>query len=51
MKAVKDDARRAGEQDRLLLEAQRARPARRPRADVAAPVRRLVRLVFRRATA
>jgi len=51
MKAVKDDARRAGEQDRLLLEALRARPARRPRAGVAAPVWRLARLMFRRATA
>ena len=29
MKAVQDDARRAGERDRLLLEARRARRARR----------------------
>ena len=31
MKAVQDDARRAGERDRLLLEARRARRARRQR--------------------
>ena len=47
-KAVKDDARRAGERDRLLLEAQRARVARRPRAVAAAPVRRLARVPVRR---
>ena len=50
-KAVQDDAKRAGERDRLLLEAQRARVPRRPRAGPAAPVRRLARLLFRRATA
>jgi len=50
-KAVQDDAQRAGERDRLLLEARRARAARRPRAAPAAPVRRLARLLFRRATA
>jgi hypothetical protein len=50
-KAVQDDAQRAGERDRLLLEARRARVARRPRAAPAVPVRRLARLLFRRATA
>ena len=49
--AIQDDARRAGERDRLLLEARRARAARRPRAGPAAPVRRLARLLFRRAAA
>jgi hypothetical protein len=49
--AIQDDARRAGERDRLLLEARRARAARRPRAARAAPARRLARLLFRRATA
>jgi hypothetical protein len=51
MKAVQDDAQRAGEQDRLLLAARRAGPARRPRAGPAAPVWRLAQLLFRRATA
>jgi hypothetical protein len=46
MKAVQDDAQRAGERDRLLLEARRAHVARRPRARPAAPVRRLARLPF-----
>lgn len=50
-KAIQDDLRRAGERDRLLLEARRARMARRPRAVPAMPVRRLARLVFRRAPA
>jgi len=50
-KAVQDDARRAGERDRLLLEARRARVARRPRAAPAAPVWRLTRLLFGRAAA
>jgi hypothetical protein len=40
MKAVQDDARRAGERDRLLLEARRARRARRQRLAPAAPARR-----------
>ena len=40
MKAVQDDARRAGERDRLLREARRARRARRQRLGPAAPVRR-----------
>ena len=51
MNAVKDDAQRAGERDRLLLEARRAGRARRPRAGPAAPVWRLARLLFGRATA
>jgi hypothetical protein len=50
-KAIQDDAQRAGERDRLLLEARRARGPRRPRAGPAAPVRRLGRLLLRRATA
>jgi dihydrofolate reductase len=40
MKAVQDDARRAGERDRLLLEARRARRAHRQRLVPAAPARR-----------
>ena len=40
MKAVQDDARRAGERNRLLLEARRARRARRQRLVPAAPARR-----------
>ena len=51
MKAVHDDAQRAGERDRLLVEAQRAGRARRRRAGPAAPVWRLARLLFRRAPA
>jgi hypothetical protein len=51
MKAVKDDAQRAGERDRLLLEAGRAREACYPRTGRAVPVRRLARLLYRRATA
>jgi hypothetical protein len=39
MKAIQDDARRAGERDRLLLEARRARRARRQRLVPAAPAR------------
>lgn len=57
LKAGQDDAVRAGERDRQLLEARRARTARRqhpaPAAPAAAiaPVRRLARLLFRHATA
>jgi hypothetical protein len=40
MKAIQDDARQAGERDRLLLEARRARRARRQRLVPAAPARR-----------
>jgi hypothetical protein len=50
-KAVQDDARLAGERDRLLLEARRARVARRERVVSAAPARRLARLLLRRAPA
>ena len=49
-KAVQDDAQRAGERYRLLLEARRARAARRPRAGPAAPVKRMAWLLLRRAT-
>jgi hypothetical protein len=59
-KAVQDDARRAGERNRLLLEARRARAARRPHAGPAAPASRPARapasrlarllLLFRQAT-
>jgi len=51
IKASQDDARRAGERDRLLLEARRARIACRQHSGPAAPARRLARLLFRRATA
>jgi dihydrofolate reductase len=40
VKAVRDDARRAGERDRLLLEARRARRARRQHLVPAGPARR-----------
>jgi hypothetical protein len=43
-KAVQDDAPRAGERNRLLLEARRARAARRKPVVSAAPTRRLARL-------
>ena len=33
IRAIQDDAQRAGERDRLLLEARRARKTRRPRPD------------------
>ena len=51
MRASQDDAKRAGERGRLLLEARRARITRRQRARPAAPARRIARLLFRRATA
>ena len=51
MKAIQDDAQRAGERERLLLEARRAHVARRPRAGPAVLVSRLARLLFRHATA
>jgi len=50
-KAVQDDAQRAGERDRLLLEARRARTAGRDRVVPAARVRRMARLLLRRAPA
>lgn len=40
IKAAQDEARRAGERERLLLEARRARGARRQRLVPAAPARR-----------
>jgi hypothetical protein len=49
--ARKDDARRAGDRDRLLLEVRRTRLARRAGASPGAPVRRWARLLARRATA
>jgi hypothetical protein len=50
-KAVQDDAQLAGERNRLLLEARRARVARRERVVPAAPMRRMARLLLRRAPA
>ncbi len=50
-KAVQDDAQLTGERNRLILEARRPRPARRERVSPAAPVRRLARLLLRRAPA
>jgi hypothetical protein len=47
-KAVQDDAQRAGERNRLLLEARRARVARRKPVVSAAPARRLARLLLLR---
>jgi hypothetical protein len=50
-KAVQDDARLAGERNRLLLEARRVRTSRRERVVRAAPVRRMAWLLLRRAPA
>jgi hypothetical protein len=50
-KAVQHDAQQAGERDRLLRVARRARITRPGRVDPAAPVRRLARLLFRRVPA
>jgi hypothetical protein len=47
MSAIQDDAQRAGERDRLLLEARRARKTRRPRPDPGVPARPLARLLLR----
>ena len=49
-KAVMDDAPRAGERDRVLLEARRARTPR-PKRLVSAPAGRLARLLLRRVPA
>jgi len=49
MRTYQEDARRAGELDRELLEARRSRLASLPCADSAAALRRLARLRFRRA--
>lgn len=51
VKARQDDARRAGERDRLLLEARRARMPRRQRTGLAAAARRLAWLRLRRDSA
>jgi hypothetical protein len=51
MKASQDDAKRAGERDRLFLEVRRAQITPRRRARPAAPARRIARLLFGRATA
>ena len=50
-KAVQDDAPRAGERNRLLLEARRTRMPRPKRVVSTAPARRLARLLLRRAPA
>ena len=50
-KAVQHDAQQAGDRDRLLRVAQRARITRPGRVGPAAPVRRLARLLFRRVPA
>ena len=50
-KAVQHDAQQAGERDRLLRGARRARMTRPGRVRTAAPVRRLARLLFRRVPA
>jgi hypothetical protein len=44
VKVIQDDARRAVERDRLLLEARRARKARRQRLVPAAPARRRIEM-------
>ena len=44
VKAVQDDARRAGERDRLLREARRARRVRRQRLVPAAPARHRIEM-------
>lgn len=50
-KAVQDDAQRAGERDRLLLEVRRVHMAGRERVLPATRVRRMARLLLRRAPA
>ena len=50
-KAVQDEAQLAAERDRLILVARRARTGRRTQVGPAAPVRRLARLLLRRAPA
>ena len=51
MNCYQDDARRAGERDRLLLETRRARGALRTRSDPVAAAWRLIWLPFRRVAA
>jgi len=50
-KAVQDEAQLAVKRNRLILEARRARVARRKPVVSAAPTRRLARLLLRRAPA
>jgi hypothetical protein len=50
-KAVQDDAQRAGERDRMLLETRRVHMAGRERVVPATRVRRMARLLLRRAPA
>jgi len=50
-KAVQDEAQLAGKRNRLVLEARRARVARRKTVVSATPTRRLARLLLRRAPA
>jgi hypothetical protein len=50
-KAAQNDAQLAGERNRLILEARRASTTRREPISPAAPVRRLARLLLRRAPA
>jgi hypothetical protein len=50
MKAGQDDARRAGERGRILLEARRASLTRRGRTGPLTPVERMAALLLRRAT-
>ena len=50
-KAVQHDAQQAGDRDRLLRVARRARTTRPGRVGPAAPVRRWARLLFRRVPA
>lgn len=50
-KAVQDEAQLGGERNRLILEARQAREAHRKRVSSAAPMRRLARLLLRRAPA
>jgi hypothetical protein len=50
-KAVQDDPQRSGERDRMLLETRRVHMARRERVVPATRVRRMARLLLRRAPA
>ena len=50
-KAVQDDAQRAGERDRMLLETRRVLMAGRERVVPVTRVRRMARLLLRRAPA
>jgi hypothetical protein len=51
MNACQDDAQRAGERGRLLLEARRASLTRHRRAGPIAPVKRMAALLLHRASA